>query len=141
MLVDHAFPPQQVGDVQHAEAGGNVHGLLAIERTRRLEAGLADRKGDAARDGEQDQQREDRIADDHQGMARAPRAADRYTHLLWLQRGTRRARRNAFLINERRADSVLPPEEGWGRLARIHRRARRAKAHWPRAELVRQRCF
>src|SRR5262249_32002834 len=120
VLSDPAPPPQQVGNIQDAKARRDVHRLLLLQRARRFEPRLANRKRNPARDREQDQQREDRIAYDHQGIARAPRAAGRYCHLLWLQRGPRRARCKAFLIQQRRADAVLwPPGYGRLRLTRI----------------------
>ncbi len=133
VLVDHTLPPQQVGDIADAEARWNVHHLLPLQRARRLEPRLANRKRNAARNGDQDQQREDRIPNDHQRIARAPRAADRVSHLLRLQRGPRRARCKAFLI-QRRADAVLwPPGDGRVRLTRIQGRTRRSLARGRKA--------
>src|SRR5262249_59393026 len=98
VLSDPAPPPQQVGNIQDAKARRDVHRLLLLQRARRFEPRLANRKRNPARDREQDQQREDRIANDHQGIARAPRAAGRHYHLLWLQPVPRRARGQAGLI-------------------------------------------
>src|SRR5205823_8581415 len=44
MLVDHALPSQQVGNIQDAKARWNIHRLLPLQRARRLEPPLSNRK-------------------------------------------------------------------------------------------------
>ena len=54
----------------------------------------------AAADHEQDQQREDRIADDHERIAGALRAAGRHRHMFRLECCARAARRNPFRLHD-----------------------------------------
>jgi hypothetical protein len=101
MLVDHALASQEVGDLHDAEPRRDVDHLVGGQRPRCLETRLADGISDAAGEHDQDQQRENGVADDHERIARALGAAGRHRDLLRLQGGTRAARGDPFLLGDR----------------------------------------
>ena len=73
VLVDHAFGLEQVGDVHHAGARRDGDDLVLLQRSGRFEPALAEHDRAAADQQRQNEQGEDRIADDDQRVARAPR--------------------------------------------------------------------
>ena len=75
VLVNDAFALEQIGDVHHAGAGRDGDDLVFRQRPRRLEPALAEDDDPAADQQRQNKQGEDRIADDDQRIARAPRGA------------------------------------------------------------------
>ena len=87
-----------IGDVADAEPARDIDHFVLGERSGRLEALLAEIKRGADRDRDHHQQRENRVADDHQGMARTARAARRRRHALRLDRKPRAARRLRFAV-------------------------------------------
>ena len=99
--------------------------LSCCERTRRLEPVLPTAKAAPPATADQDQQREDRIADDDQRIARALRPAGRHRHVLGLQRGARAARRDAFLLHRATCRSHPCGRPEWADRARPHPGPRR----------------
>ncbi|MFK4683370.1 hypothetical protein ABIF39_005127 [Bradyrhizobium diazoefficiens] len=92
--VGHAFPVQRLGDVALAGALRDVDDLVFLERTRRFEH-LPAVVIDGARPDHGDQeQRDDGVADDHEGIARAVRSLRRRRDLLGLERCPRTPGRN-----------------------------------------------
>jgi hypothetical protein len=100
--VDHALAHQQVGSVADA-AARDVDDLLLFERAGQIEPLLADHEGDADRNRQHENDGEDRIARDDDGIAPARGAPRRHRHVLGLQRGARTARRNRPRVDHRGA--------------------------------------
>ncbi len=90
---------------------------------------------DAARDHRQDQQREDRVADDHQRIAHSLGAACRHRHMLRLERGARTARRDAFVHRAacRIHQRLRPDMGGYGSPASRTARVAGFPPRWPAA--------
>ncbi|MGY3081577.1 hypothetical protein ACVWZZ_007985 [Bradyrhizobium sp. LM6.10] len=92
--VGHAFPVQRLGDVALAGALRDVDDLVVLQRSRRLEHLPAVIVHAARTDHRDQQQGDDGVADDHEGIARAVRSLRRRRDLLGLERCPRTPGRN-----------------------------------------------
>ena len=125
-VLDDALLDQEIGDVADAVARRNVDDLVGVERPGRVEPMLAHREADAEQDRHDDEDREDGIARDHHGVARALRPFGRHRDPFRLERGARTARRRPPRVTSCGARSI----------ARARKRAARAD----RARKSRQCC-
>ena len=131
VLVDDALALQDFCNVDNAGVLRNVDDLVRLQRTGRLEPQLAEHGRAAATDHQQDQQREDRIANDHERIADALRAAGRHRHVFRLQGGARAARRNPS-VHIRIAESFCaPPRYGRVTITDVKHSRRTGAGTWP----------
>src|SRR4051812_24643207 len=92
--VGHAFPVQRLGDVALAGALRDVDDLVFLQRSRRLEHLSAVIVHAARTDHRNQQEGDDGVADNHEGIARAVRSLRRRRDLLGLERCPRTPGRN-----------------------------------------------
>jgi hypothetical protein len=71
-IADHAFALEQLADIANAKTARNVDDLVLGQRARLFETLVGPIGGESDDDGEQQHDREDRIADDHDGMTGTP---------------------------------------------------------------------
>jgi hypothetical protein len=98
-LIDDILARQQVGDVTQAESARDVDDLLAVERACGFELVLSERIGEAGRDADHQNDRENGVAGDDDRMTRAARWAGRLRHVFRLQCGSRTTRRCALRLS------------------------------------------